>query len=177
MRKGVGCSSSSLNHLCLGACLDSGSELPAEKWCKTDFAHWAWKAFATWGRVFPRWIWIWLGVEASWMPSPEIAQTHATWVLEGTEQGDPNPLVLLMCSYSQSCLRSSPFEGRSLGLGVFSENFPRVILFPWYICTVTGVLGNNCSRFWAFGTTSINTRIWQESQVFNLILFQQRNRL
>ena len=121
-KRGRFCSPSSLNLLQRPSCLQRN--------CEIDFVQCGWKAFPTRGQAFPRWTWIWLGVEASFLcwagkscrnPGEDRREIPA----------HPSRSRASWCNW-HFVLRVLLFQERYLDLGAISENVPKVILSPWY---------------------------------------------
>lgn len=114
--------------------LVAGAKPPAEKFCKTDFVRWCWKAFPTCGGAFPRWSCICLGVEAR---CPCQAGKSCRLVLREPRRGQ-NREIRTRCFGPEAVVtvvlkilpRRSPFYGEIIGLGCIFGKYPQSSFIP-----------------------------------------------
>lgn len=117
-KRGRFCSPSSLSLLQRPCCLQRNFEI--------DFVQCGWKAFPTRGQAFPRWTWIWLGVEASFLCWAGKSCRNPG---ENRREIPGHPSRSRASWYAwHFVLRVLLFQERYLDFSAISENVPKVIL-------------------------------------------------
>ena len=121
-KRGRFCSPSSLSLLQRPCCLQRN--------CEIDFVQCGWKAFPTRGQAFPRWTWIWLGVEASFLCWAGKSCRNPG---EDRREIPGHPSRSRASWYAwHFVLRVLLFQERYLDFSAISGNVPKVILSPSY---------------------------------------------